>query len=190
MRLLRTIRLDPSDTFVFAEAAAPGEWAVAGGFMFHGADPTRLEGKQRQAFRSGFLGLASFGWSTLATIVEATPAEREDARDALARFLVERLGAPDLASAMAAAEEEIAFAQGLCEPGPGAVIALQRSIGDDGDLRERFRTLRPTLEPAAQSFGEGCVRPIGVVSVEGDEADPGAEDHDVDLARMLRGGAQ
>ncbi|MCZ8261422.1 MAG: DUF6505 family protein, partial [Beijerinckiaceae bacterium] len=27
-RLLRTIRLDPSDAFVFNRAAEPGEWAV------------------------------------------------------------------------------------------------------------------------------------------------------------------
>ena len=32
MKLLRTIRLDPSDTFVYARAAAPGEWAVPGAF--------------------------------------------------------------------------------------------------------------------------------------------------------------
>ena len=34
MRLLRTIRLDPSDTFVFANAAEPSEWAVSGTFVF------------------------------------------------------------------------------------------------------------------------------------------------------------
>ncbi|MFX6803743.1 DUF6505 family protein, partial [Acinetobacter baumannii] len=27
MKLLRTIRLDPSDTFVFPRVAEPGEWA-------------------------------------------------------------------------------------------------------------------------------------------------------------------
>lgn len=191
MRLLRTIRLDPSDTFVFARAAESGEWAVAGGFMFHGLDATKLDGKQRQAFRAGFLGLTSFGWSTLATIVEATPADRAEARDGLARFLHERLGAPDIETARAAADEEIAFAESLCEPGPGAVIALQRAIGDDGELRERFRTLKPTLEPTAQTFGEGCVRPIGVVSVEGEaEAADAPADHGVDLARMVRGSAR
>ncbi|MEY3552369.1 MAG: hypothetical protein RL735_717, partial [Pseudomonadota bacterium] len=30
MKLPRTLRLDPSDTFVFARAAEPGEWAVSG----------------------------------------------------------------------------------------------------------------------------------------------------------------
>jgi len=30
MKLLRTIALDPSDTFVFDVAAEPGDWAVSG----------------------------------------------------------------------------------------------------------------------------------------------------------------
>ena len=47
VRLLRTIRLDPSDTFVFERAAEPGEWAVSGAFAFWNADPDRLEGKAR-----------------------------------------------------------------------------------------------------------------------------------------------
>ena len=32
MKLLRTIRLDPSDTFIFDPPAEPGEWAVSGAF--------------------------------------------------------------------------------------------------------------------------------------------------------------
>ena len=76
MKLLRTIRLDASDTFVFDPPAEPGEWAVSGAFVFWGGDPSRLAGKARTAFRSGFLGVASLGWSTLTQIVEASAAER------------------------------------------------------------------------------------------------------------------
>ena len=72
MKLLRTIRLDPSDTFVFERAAEPGEWAVPGGFAFATMDVARLEGKKRAAFRSGFLGIDSLGWSTLLQVVEAS----------------------------------------------------------------------------------------------------------------------
>ena len=36
MKLLRTIRLDPSDTFVFEMPAEPGEWAVSGAFEYWG----------------------------------------------------------------------------------------------------------------------------------------------------------
>ena len=72
MKLPRTIRLDQSDTFVYARAAEPGEWAVTGTFLFFGVDPASLSGKDRQAFRAGFLGLDSFGWSTLAVVTEAS----------------------------------------------------------------------------------------------------------------------
>ena len=43
MKLLRTIRLDPSDRFIFERAAEPGEWAVPGGFAFFDVDPAALE---------------------------------------------------------------------------------------------------------------------------------------------------
>ena len=75
--LPRTIRLDPSDTLVFERAAEPGEWAVPGGFAFWDEAPEAMPGKRRQAFRAGFLGLASFGWSTLVEVAEATPEQDE-----------------------------------------------------------------------------------------------------------------
>ena len=74
MKLLRTIRLDASDTFVFGAAAEPGEWAVSGAFVFWDRDPATLDGKARAAFRSGLLGVNSLGWSTLVQIVQATEA--------------------------------------------------------------------------------------------------------------------
>src|SRR6185503_15992469 len=103
MKLLRTIRLDPSDTFVFETAAEPGEWAVTGTFVFADGDPDKLEGKARVAFRSGFLGVASLGWSTLVQVVDASDAERLAAIDALAKHLIAQFGAPSLADAVAAA---------------------------------------------------------------------------------------
>src|SRR6476620_8151494 len=114
MKLLRTIRLDPSDTFVFDQAAEPGEWAVTGAFIFADADPATLEGKARAAFRSGFLGVASLGWSTLVQIVEASEDDRLAAIGMLAKQLVARFGAPSIEDAAAAAEEEFAFAASLC----------------------------------------------------------------------------
>ncbi|MGZ3294087.1 MAG: DUF6505 family protein [Xanthobacteraceae bacterium] len=142
MKLLRTIRLDPSDTFVFERAAAPGEWAVSGAFMFSDADPNKLDGKPRAAFRSGFFGVPSLGWSTLAQIVEASDADRAALVEMLARELRERLGAPDLAVARAAAEEEVAFAASLCDHPHDTLIAVRRTF-EEGAIREAFRTLRP-----------------------------------------------
>ena len=77
LKFPRTIRLDPSDTFVFERAAEPGEWAVSGAFVFWNRDPATLGQKQRVALRSGFLGIDSLGWSTLAIVTEATEAERQ-----------------------------------------------------------------------------------------------------------------
>ena len=105
IKMLRTIRLDPSDSFVFDPPAQPGEWAVPGGFMFLDRDPAPFTGRDRQAFRAGFLGLTSFGWSTLVVVVEATQDERAAAVEALARHLAGHHGAPSLEQARLAAGE-------------------------------------------------------------------------------------
>ncbi len=47
MKLLRTIQLDASDSFVFDRAAASGEWAVSGAFAFLNRDIPALPGKTR-----------------------------------------------------------------------------------------------------------------------------------------------
>ncbi len=141
MKLLRTIALDPSDTFVFELAAEPGEWAVSGAFRFWDRDGARLEGKERAAFRGGFLGVQSWGWSTLAQIVPATADDYRNLVDLLARQLVDRFGAPDLAAATSAAEEEVAFAQSLCSHPVSALIAVHRT-SSDGEVRESFRRLQ------------------------------------------------
>ena len=140
LKLPRTIRLDPSDEFVYARAAQPGEWAVTGTFMFFGVDPGGLSGKQRQAFRGGFLGIDSFGWSTLVVVQEARQEDLEDATDLLARQLVVHCGAPDSQTARAAAEEEIAFARSLCCHPANTLIAIHRA-SEGASTRESFRTL-------------------------------------------------
>jgi hypothetical protein len=142
LKLPRTIRLDPSDTFVFERAAEPGEWAVSGAFVFVDRDPAELAQKQRVALRSGFLGIDSLGWSTLAIVTEATDAERDAAVARLATQLLERFGAPDAQMARQAAEAEVAFAASLCDHAPQTLLAVQRTV-ENGELRERFRTLRP-----------------------------------------------
>jgi hypothetical protein len=141
VKLLRTIALDPSDTFVFDVAAEPGDWAVSGAFRFCDRNPAELSGKDRSAFRSGFLGVQSWGWSTLAQIVHATEDDRRALVELLSRQLVERFGAPDLATARLAAEEEVVFAQSLCTHPIGTLIAVHRS-SSDGDVRESFRRLQ------------------------------------------------
>ena len=143
LKLPRTIRLDPSDTFVFERVAGPGEWAVSGAFVFRDCnDPTALGQKQRVALRSGFLGIKSLGWSTLAIVTEATEADIHSAIERLAAQLLAQFGAPDLQAARGAAEEEVGFAASLCDHPPQTLLAVQRSI-ENGAIRERFRTLKP-----------------------------------------------
>jgi Family of unknown function (DUF6505) len=174
VKLLRTIRLDPSDTFVFDRAAEPGEWAVSGAFMFADADPAALAGKARAAFRAGLLGIGSFGWSTLAQIVEASEQDRAAVTELLAQQLVTDCGAPSLAQARAAAEEEIAFVASLCTHPADTLIAVHRTH-DNGEVREVFRTLRPRNGPKP-------LRAFSFLEVEGDEA-PGET---IDLAALAR----
>ncbi len=161
MKLLRTIRLDPSDTFVFDPPAEPGEWAVSGAFVFWNDDPARLEGKARTAFRSGFLGVGSLGWSTLVQIVEASEADRANLVEALAMQLVERFGAPDIQAAAMAAEEEVAFVELLCSQPQDTLIAVHR-VFEDGNVREAFRTLRPRE-------GAKPARAFSFMEVEGED---------------------
>jgi hypothetical protein len=142
VKLLRTIRLDPSDTYVFERAAEPGEWAVSGAFVFWNVDPESLEGKARTAFRGGFLGVQSLGWSTLVQVVEASEDERLAAIDMLAKRLVTDFSAPSVADAVAAAEEEFAFATSLCTHPADTLIAVHRTH-ENGEIREAFRSLHP-----------------------------------------------
>jgi len=176
VKLLRTIQLDTSDTFVFEHAAEPGEWAISGAFMFARQDLAKLQGRARTAFRAGFLGVASFGRSSLAQVVEATELDRRDLIEALAAQLVAHCGAPDLATAMPAAEEEVAFVESLCDHPDGLLIAVSRSRDDSG-IREAFRTLRPR-------DGADSHRPFQFVEVTGDDDVP--EEH-LDLATLQRG---
>ena len=147
-RLPRTIRLDASDKVVFAQAAEPGEWAVPGTFLFWGRAPDTLSRKDAIAFRSGFLGVAGFGHSTLVTVQEASADERAAMVGMLAQGLVTHLGAPSLDAALPAAEEEVALAESLCAAHPlNTLIALHRRH-DDGAIVEQFRTLKPRDETA------------------------------------------
>jgi Family of unknown function (DUF6505) len=176
MKLLRTIRLDASDNIVFGKAAKPGEWAVSGAFAFAPGDPETLERKARIAFRAGFLGISSLGWSTLVQIVEAGEEDRLKAVEMLTAKLVAHFGAPDVATARPAAEEEIAFAASLCDHQIGTLAAVSRFY-ENGSIREVFRALKPqtVVKPT---------QPFHFLEVIGDEETPAEP---VDLAMLAKG---
>jgi hypothetical protein len=175
-KLLRTIRLDPSDTFAFEKAAEPGEWAVPGSFLYFGEDVAALKGKAKVAFRSGWLGLGTFGWSTIAIVTEATNEEREDAVRHLAAGLVAELGAPDMPTALAAADEEISFAESCAQHPEQTLVVIHRRLDENGDIREQFRTVQAGLPFNKDNFS----RVFTFHAVEGEEE---PEEH-VDLTLL------
>jgi len=141
--LFRCIQLDSTDTEVFPVAATPGEWAIPGAFVFLNDTDAELTGKRKQAFTNGFLGIESFGWSTLVEVASIDDLERHRVIEALARTFVDRYGAPDLDAALSVAREEVAYACESCEHPPGTLIVVRRELTDDG-IVENLHRINPT----------------------------------------------
>jgi hypothetical protein len=150
--------------------------------VFFDCDPATLAQKQRVALRSGFLGIDSLGWSTLAIVTAATDAEREAATTQLAAQLVKHFGAPNAEAARLAAEAEIAFAASLCDHAPQTLLAVQRTV-EGGEIRERFRTLRLREGAAGTDPLHAQARAFTFHEVEGANEDDNAEQ--VDLRGLI-----
>ena len=105
-------------------------------------------------------------------------AAREEALGAMAAHILSEYGAPDLAAARAAAAEELAFAETLCDQPAGTVLALHRTI-DEGAQREACRTLHRREAPH-RDFGALPVFAIAPVEEDGPPERP-------DLAALLKG---
>ncbi len=170
-RLPRTIQLDSSDRSVFDHAAEPGEWAITGSFAFLDATPEDITGKRRTAFQHGFLGIGSFGWSTLVMVADASDTVVQATTDALAQHFMDRYGAPSLAAAREVAEREIAFAADLCAHPVGTLLTVFRQHGPDGVV-EQFATVTrdpAPLDPdAAPDFGQ----PFDLLALAGGRGTP------------------
>ena len=148
-RLLRTIRFDESDDHVFPKAAAADEWAVSGAFVFAADEPDDLAGKRRQAFANGFLAVASFGWSTFASVAEIEDGELESLIATMAGHLVKKFGAPDKAAATPFARAEFDFIADLCGEAPvNTLLAVQREHNETGEVHEVFRRISAPAGPA------------------------------------------
>lgn len=145
MHFPRVIRLDESDAEIYDPPAAPGEWAVVGSFAFWDAAPESLTGKKLQAFQHGFLGIGSFGWSTLVEIAEIDDADYRQVTERLAAHLVERYGAPNVETALPAAREETEYAAAICEHERHTLIAIAREFGPEG-IVESLKIVRPRAD--------------------------------------------
>jgi Family of unknown function (DUF6505) len=177
-KLLRTLRLDPSDTFVFDRAAESGEWAVTGSSLFADVGPDELAPKMRTAFRSGFLGLRSMGFSTLVEVTQIGDDQLESIRIGFSRRISEMFGAPmEVASELA--EDELAFSSSLCDHDVGTVVAMHRRL-DQGSIKEQFRTLHRRDMPASGSDRlHAYARAFEIVEVDEPE-------EQVDLLGLMR----
>lgn len=143
IRLARTIQLDESDRSVFPRPAEPGEWAISGGFEFSNWTEADLDGKARQAFANGWLGLGSFGRATFVAVARIEPAEFEALAEQLAAHFVAVYGAPDLDAALPVAREELAHMAEMCGAlDDNTLIAVSRELGPTG-VHEAFRTIAP-----------------------------------------------
>ena len=142
MKFPRVVHLDRSDFQLYAPAAAAGELAVPGSFAFADADPAALDGKERIAYASAWLGTTSFGHASLVEVAEIDEAAFFEVVEHLARHFVARYGAPDLGAALPAARAEADYAAGLCEHKTNTLLAIEREPGAEG-IVERVRVIRP-----------------------------------------------
>ena len=141
-KLLRIVRLDDSDSQVYEQAAQAGEWAVVGSFHFWDAELEMMSGKTRQAFNHGFLGTDSFGWGSLVVVAEISPIELEYVSQRLAQHLVDQFGAPNVAAALPAAREEVAFVQSLCDHDVDTLLSIGREFAN-AEITESFKVIQP-----------------------------------------------
>lgn len=144
MQLLRCLRLDDSDDSLYPRVADAGEWVVPGTFVFTFSEraPETLVDSELAAFRTGLLGIDSFGWTTLAVVAVIDETERRQLLERLARHFMDRYGAPDVTAAMAEARREVDFSAQLAEPPVGTILSVQRRLTDEG-VAEDFRVHRP-----------------------------------------------
>ena len=149
MKFAKTIRFDKSDLNIFPLASEEGELAIVGTFNFYNLKQDDLKGKVKQAFSNGFIGLQSFGFSTLVSVATAKKQDLETIETILAERFIREFGAPDNAAARVAAQEELGFMADLCaEHQTGTLLAVQRSLTDAG-ISETFRSL-PKPESCAE----------------------------------------
>ncbi len=143
MKLARAIHFDESDQRVFHSPAQTGEWCISGGFEFSDWSEADLDGKARQAFANGWLGLTTFGRVTFVAVTQIEEAESETLAQALAQHFVHFYGAPTSEAALNVARQEISHMVDLCdEHDPNTLLTVARELGDAG-VHESYRVITP-----------------------------------------------
>ncbi|MEX0306860.1 MAG: DUF6505 family protein [Ruegeria sp.] len=143
MKLARAIHFDESDMNVFHSPARTGEWCISGGFEFSNWGEADLEGKARQAFANGWLGLETFGRVTFVAVTQVEQPEMDQIAQNLAKHFVRLYGAPSVEAALDVAQTEIAHMSELCEEhAPNTLLTVARELTGAG-VHEAFRVITP-----------------------------------------------
>ena len=142
MKFARTITLGESDSRIFETVANAGEWAISGTFEFSNWKKEQMEGKHKQAFTKGWMGLTSFGRSTFIGFTTILVEEYEYLIKILANKFVEEYGAPNIQSALPVAKEEIEFMNSICEEhSDNTLLMVSRELTAKG-IKEKFRHIQ------------------------------------------------
>lgn len=143
MKLARAIHFDESDMRVFHSPARTGEWCISGGFEFSNWGEADLEGKSRQAFANGWLGLETFGRATFVAVTTIEPAERARLEQDLAQHFVQYYGAPSVEAAIGVARDELHQMSELCDAhAANTLLTVARELTDAG-VKEAYRVIEP-----------------------------------------------
>lgn len=143
MNLARAIHFDESDQRIFHSPAQTGEWCISGGFEFSDWTEADLEGKARQAFSNGWLGLSTFGRVTFVAVTQIEQSEVDALTHALSNHFVTYYGAPSLEAAKTVAYQEIMQMADLCdEHDPNTLLTVARELGEAG-VHESYRVISP-----------------------------------------------
>ncbi|MBL4647228.1 MAG: hypothetical protein JKY99_12315 [Rhizobiales bacterium] len=150
MKFARTIQFDISDQNIFECTADLDEWAISGAFEFSNWTTDNLTGKARQAFANGWMGIESFGRSTLVAVTAISEREYEDAINRLSAHFVQAYGAPSLEAARGPATEEINHMRQMCEDHEdNTLMVVERELVETG-VKESFRIIKPQDADLAQ----------------------------------------
>ena len=143
LRFARAIHFDESDRNTYFNSARTGEWCIPGSFEFSNWSKIDLQGKARQAFASGWLGLETFGRVTFVAVTRIEPQEIDSLVAALSQHFVVFYGAPSAEAAAGVARGEIEYMSGICrDHAINTVLSINRDLVEDG-VRERFHTIEP-----------------------------------------------
>jgi len=141
MHLAKTMRLDISDTKIFPNPAETGEWAITGTFSYVDVDYGGLNSKEKIAYKSGWLGLGSFGRSTLVCVTVIKEFEHQQIIRQLSEYIFSQFRAPSMLEALDAARLEISDMAALCDHPTGTILAIGREV-DEKEITEQVRKIQ------------------------------------------------